>query len=215
MTSLALDTVAISLEVHHTHESCGAIAGKLHQQMSSGYEECAVQPIPNNIDDWRDAHRTARKRADRAWRRGYTMRTIDRHRRVDEIHRINVSAPERQGRPMAPSYRERPAASALPDYPCKRHAIRFYGIEDPHDQLVAYLALYRCGQLALVSQILGHADHLENEIMWLLIHGVLEREREVDQDGYLVYNRWDSGTPGLRWFKQHAGFEPMQVEWLP
>ena len=82
-------------------------------------------------------------------------------------------------------------------------------------RLVAYLWLYRAGELALVSQILGHADHLENEVMYLLMQGVVAAESAVDHDGVFLYNRHDSGQDGLRFFKERCGFEPMQVEWLP
>jgi hypothetical protein len=30
----------------------------------------------------------------------------------------------------------------------------------------------------------------------------------------VVYNRADSGTDGLRFFKERLGFGPMEVEWL-
>ena len=39
--------------------------------MSRGYEECSVLPIPSSVDEWRDEHRTARKRSNRASRFGY------------------------------------------------------------------------------------------------------------------------------------------------
>jgi hypothetical protein len=188
----------------------------LYLQMASGrYDECAVLEIPTSIDEWRSEHRTARKRADRAERRGYRFRRISRERRVDEIHRINVSAPVRQGRPMSDGYTVRPAFSPLPEYPCPRHAVRTYGVETVAGELVAYLYLYRAGQLALVSQILGHASHLEDEIMYLLVQGVLTAEAAIDPDGVLVYNRFDSGSEGLRFFKQRLGFRPERVEWAP
>jgi hypothetical protein len=60
--------------------------------------------------------------------------------------------------------------------------------------------------------ILGHGDHLANEIMYLLFQGVVE-----DQAGYsgvLYYNRFDSGTEGLRFFKSRLGFYEGDVAWL-
>jgi hypothetical protein len=75
--------------------------------------------------------------------------------------------------------------------------------------------MLRQGDLALVSQILGHADHLEREVMWLLFEHALEREIKSDQDGFVVYNRHDSGTDGLRWWKERVGFREARVEWLP
>lgn len=197
-------------------DACNELSNGLYLQMSGGqYDECAVLPIPQDVQEWRDEHRTARKRADRADRRGYRFATIERHRRADEIQRINLSSLERQGRPMSNGYHQRPTESPLPVYPCGLHAVRTYGIEDRDGVLVAYLWLYRADQLALVSQILGHHDHLENEIMYLLVQGVLEAEGRIAPDGFLVYNRWDSGTDGLRFFKERLGFAPITVDWQP
>ena len=33
--------------------------------------------------------------------------------------------------------------------------------------------------------------------------------------GWFVYNRHDSGTDGLRYFKEKLGFREMEVEWAP
>ena len=52
--------------------------------------------------------------------------------------------------------------------------------------LVAYLVMIRAGELALVSQILGHFDHLENEIMYLLFQHALEREIAADPECLVV-----------------------------
>jgi hypothetical protein len=65
--------------------------------------------------------------------------------------------------------------------------------------------------LALVSQILGHADRLADEIMYLLVQGLVVAES--GRGGFLVYNRYDSGTEGLRFFKDRCGFERTAVEW--
>lgn len=211
----AATATRISLELGCADE-CDQLAGPLHLQMSGGkYDECAVQPIPVSIDDWRDQHRTARKRADRAYRRGYTFNPFVRHRRIDEMYVINLSASHRQGRPMTQGYRERLSATPLPAYPCPRHRVTFYGVENRDGELAAYLGLYRCGQLALVSQILGHAALLADEIMYLLVQGVLEWEAQRDPDAFLVYNRFDSGSEGLRFFKERLGFERTLVEWAP
>jgi len=204
---------SISLETGCDHAACPELAWPLHKQLSNGYDRCSVMPIPT-LEEWRGEHRTARKRADRAARRGYTFTTIRRHERLDEIYAINTSAPIRQGRPMSATYTKRPADTPLPDYPCQRHRVTTYGVEDSTRTLVAYLVLYRVGQLALVSQILGHADHLENEVMYLLFAGLITRESN-DRDGFIVYNRHDSGTDGLRFFKERVGLTETRVEWLP
>jgi len=208
--------VGVSLEISCGWEICNRFSRPLFEQMDSGrYDRVSMMPIPTVMDEWRAAHRTARKRATRAAGRGYRFGHIDRHLHNDEIYEINTSAPERQGRPMADGYTEPVAFSPLPQDPCDRHAVRTYGVNNRYGTLVAYLWLYRCGDLALVSQILGHADYLEDEIMFLLWEGILAAESFVDSDGGVVYNRHDSGTDGLRWFKERVGLKEVSVEWLP
>lgn len=205
--------VEISLETCCDFSECSAFAFPLLKQLSvGGYDECSVMPIPYDVGEWREAHRTARKRADRAARRGYRFVVVARHERADELWAINVSAPVRQKRPMSVGYLERPSETPLPDYPCARHAVRTYGVEDADGTLVAYLWLYRAGQLALVSQILGHADHLANEVMYLLWQGMVASE-SADPDGFIVYNRHDSGTDGLRFYKERVGLCATEVDW--
>lgn len=208
-----LEAVAVSLEVGcDGGPLCAELSGPLYLQLSRGnYGECSVLAIPDSIAGWRDEHRTARKRADRAARRGYRFAEIQREQFADDIFEINTSLEQRQGRPMSSGYRERTTFSPLPVYICARHRVSTYGVLKA-ERLVAYLWLYRAGDLALVSTILGHGDHLEDEVMYLLMQGAIRRE--IDTGGYLVFNRHDSGTDGLRFFKERVGFAESPVGWL-
>ena len=209
-------TVGVRLETTCVSAMCNQFSRPLLEQMDSGrYDRVSLMPIPDDVDEWLAAHRTARKRSNRAAARGYRFGVVERHLHNQDIYDINTSAPERQGRPMANGYTQPVSFTPLPVYPCDRHAVRTYGVKNPYGQLVAYLWLYRAGDLALVSQILGHADHLRNEVMFLLWHGMLGAESMVDPDGFVVYNRHDSGTAGLREFKERVGLEEVAVEWLP
>jgi len=204
-------------------DDCVAFAHNLHLQMDSGkYDVCATMPLPRSREAWEAEHRTARKRAWRATSHGYYARPFKREGFAHDIHAINTSRPYRQGRPMTASYQAAPDVTPLPDYPCDLHAIRYYGVfkgefvEEglSREVLVAYLQMYRAGDLALVSQVLGHAEHEENGIMYLLFRVALEAEGAF-APGVAVYNRWDSGTEGLRFLKSRIGFEETAVEWLP
>jgi len=205
-----LTATRISLEAEH-EEPCASLARPLLLQLMQGYETCSVLPMPSSVEAWRDEHRTARKRSDRATRLGYGFREIAREEYCEDIFAINTSLEERQGRPMSKGYREAQNFLPLQDYPCERHAIRTYGVVDDRGALVAYLWLYRSGDLALVSSILGHGEHLANDVMYLLFQGVVKAQADIG--GYFVYNRHDSGTDGLRYFKDKLGFEPMEVRW--
>jgi len=201
----------ISLETHCCESS---IARPLYEQLSNGkYDVCSVLAMPRSIDEWRSGHRTARKRADRCFRFGYQVRPVLRHEHADDIHAINTSLDERQGKPMSEGYRQRPSQTPDPIYLCPRHGVHPYGVLDYRGRLRAYLWLYRSGELALVSQILGHGAHLRNDVMYLLWQGMLERE--IPLGGFVVYNRHDSGTDGLRYYKERVGLGPRRVQWLP
>ena len=195
-------------------DACARFATPLYEQLAAGRYDwpASVMPLPISREAWEAEHRTARKRANACERRGYRFAEIDRAERVDEIFAINTSAPERQGRPMADSYRLRPAYSPLPAYECPRHAIYAYGVVDALDVLAAYTWVYRAGELVMFSTILGHADRLDDHVMYLLVREALVAQRAIG-DGLAFYNRHDSGTEGLRWQKERLGFLPTRVRW--
>lgn len=195
-------------------DACNEFAAPLFLQMSSGkYDECATMPLPASVGEWEAEHRTARKRAWRAERLGYGFSPIVRHLYEREVYDINVSSDARQGRPMSDGYRRQPSFG-VDSSSCSLHGVHPYGVFDREAVLVAYLWMYRAGDLALVSQVLGHADHEEHGIMQLLFREALMEESLV-APGVCVYNRWDSGKDGLRQAKGWVGFEPTPVEWLP
>lgn len=135
---------------------------------------------------------------------------IDRAERVDEIYAVNTSVEHRQGRRMEDEYWERPEYEPL-GAQCDRHAINCYGVLSPAGQLVAYAFVYRIGELALISQILGVHDDDDHGFMYLLMSGIVEDESL--QGGWLFYNRHDSGGPGLTFKKERYGFQACDIEW--
>jgi len=190
---------------------CQTLAHEMDELFSTGrYDYPASILHWWSPDAWRHEHRTARKRAHRAERLGYTVEQIDREDYTDDIHAVNTSLPARQGRPMSQGYRERPEFTPLPVYLCPRHYIQAFGCFAGDGTLVAYLVLYVSGDLAMVSQILGHGDHMENDVMYLLVRDVLAT---VPLPSIVFYNRHDSGTDGLRYFKERLGFQPERVSW--
>ena len=205
--------ISLGYVCHDRH--CTEFAHPLLEQMDSGkYDECATMPLPRSVEAWEAKHRTARKRAWKAQAHGYAAGLLEREKWELDIHKINTSTPYRQGRPMTGGYLHLTEFSPLPDYPCALHAIRCTGVWDGDNRLVAYLVMMRAGDLALVSQVLGHADHEANGIMYLLFREALAAEGAI-APGVCVYNRYDSGTDGLRFLKDRIGFEPTPVEWLP
>ena len=196
-----------------TQEDCFPFMWPLYTQLDKGhYDRMSVLEIPRTVGEWRAQHKTARQRADRAYKRCYVTDDLG-FTGGEDFDRINQSALERQGRPMTAGYLNPRAFSLLPKFPCPLHATRVSGAYDKDGNLVAYIVIQRAGDLALVSQILGHDAHLKDEVMFLLFQHALGRE--VFAPGLVVYNRHDSGTDGLRFFKERLGFEERPVEWLP
>jgi len=168
--------------------------------------------IPGTWGEYRDAHRTARKRVHRAERLGYQCRDYDRALFENDIHLINTSLKTRQGRLMLDAKLQRETYASLPFYPCERHSIRTLGVLK-EGSLVAYLLWYRVGEFAHVSETLGHGEHLPHGVMYQLFFTAI---RQAQQTGarWFGYNLHASGTDGLRFFKERLGFQPMDVEWV-
>ena len=191
-------------------QHCRDMAAPLKLQLDPDYSRgAAVLSLSDTFEEYRVAHRTARKRAARCGRFGYRFASIDRRDYVEDIYAVNTSLDERQGRPMGESYRQRPSYGALP-FHCPRHHVYAYGLLDGKT-LVAYLWLYRAGELALVSTILGHAGYLKDDVMYGLFLGMLELQYPLG--GMVFYNRFDSGTEGLRFFKRRLGLREGDVTW--
>ncbi len=213
MTVLEHTRTTVRYEAACDYPECLEMCWTMHRKLNTPAYSTGVSlcPVPSSVEAWRSVHRTARKRADRAKRLGYEFSEIDRSLHNDEIHEINTSKQERQGRPMSDGYLKRHNHGRLPDYPCDRHRVETYGILEA-DVLRAYLTLYRLGDLALISMILGHGDHLRNDIMYLLFEGLVASQ--ASRGGVFYYNRHDSGLPGLRYYKERVGFRAADVDWV-
>lgn len=201
--------VSISFEA----ECCGSeLAGKTYAQLSSGRYDypASVMPLPLDMEAHLAERRTFRKRAARARNRGYRFAEIDRTLYEDDVYAINTSAPERQGRPMSEGY-TKPVRFSPTEWPCPRHGVHTYGVLRG-SRLLAYTWIYRLGELVMVSSILGHDAYLADDLMYELMRGALTAEAEQGP-GVVFYNMHDSGTPGLRYFKEKLGLGPARVEW--
>lgn len=193
-------------------ENCAPFAARLHEKLAGGPYDWPASIL--RVDDqtaYLADHRTARKRAAHSRRLGYVSRPIDLSEHLDEVYAINTSLPERQGRQMTSAYRQRPTRDRLPSYRCPRHRADEWGVMSPEGVLVAYLVLYLCGEVAMLNSILGHGDHLRDDVMYLL---VLEALAHVPLPATVYYDRHDAGTDGLRYFKERLGFQPARVEWV-
>lgn len=158
--------------------------------------------------------RDARKAA----RLGYTVRTFEWAEYLEDICAIHHSRDVRCGGKMRGHYRNDldemranlPAALA----PCSVHWRLNFGVFAPGDTLVGYINLTRVGDLAAYMQIMGHGDHLDNGVMFLLHFRLMEWALTpalwMDGAKAIFYTAF-SGPPGLDTWKRKAGFVEVRL----
>jgi hypothetical protein len=153
------------------------------------------------------AHRTARKRTRRAERLGYSVALFDPGQRRSELLAIHASLPVRQGRPIDAEYLDADAPwEAGPQ-------IDYVGVFRD-DVLLAYSRVQYAGEIAGLPRIMGHGDHLDNGVMFLLMAGVVDHTKANRPEArYVMYDTFFGAPEGLRWFKTHLGFQPYYVRW--
>ena len=186
-----------------------------HPETGAYQDGCSILVLPPTFGEYLAgaAGYGTRRKLKKALKEGYIFGRIERDAYLDDIFAINTSMSERQGREMTEAYRTRPGPyGPLPDYQCPRHQVRTYGVlKDGH--LVAYTWLYQMGEMCLFSTILGHGDHLNAGVMYLLIAETLRDVIAVAGTKYAMYNMHQSGTEGLRFFKEQMGFASFRVNW--
>ncbi len=173
----------------------------------------ALLPLPATFDVYQSDHTSLRKRRRHAMKDGYSHAIVSPLAHVDEIVAINRSVPARQGHPMAEHYLDRDTVAKNAESITEMH-----GVFDREGQLRAYSVVRPIGDVAVISQILGHGDHLERGIMYLLmgeiVQTAIERRDSLGSSRWLMYDTFWGATKGLAFFKERAGFAPYTVDWV-
>lgn len=199
----------------HLLGSCGAERCIYHAGQHKAlmdvpqYRDGQAVGVVADIETWRAEHGTARRRANLARRLGFTVRRYEPGERYEEIVAINRSKYARQGRKMDDHYVSPARVGHIGEPECPYHHTLCYGVFNAGDVLKAYSTIHRRGDLIHVSMFLGDAHELERGVMYLLVEEILRDQAP----GVLYYNRMDSGTDGLRFFKARIGLHEEDVEW--
>jgi len=143
----------------------------------------------------------------KALKLGYAFKPFDPEQYRDDIYEINTSMTYRQGRPMEGSYLDRDVLTAPGE--CFRHYAVFGG-----NRPVAYLYAMLLGEICIISRLLGHRDHLQDGVMYLLvtrtIHEMINNQKQVS---FVMYDTYFGASGGLKLFKKRLGFVPCRVKW--
>lgn len=211
-------------------EKCGCPYKRIHEcdVFMNGSETNLFQSVawlPNNQswdEFWASCQNRMRKRNHATARKGYYCKMINIADYLDDMYQINLSKIVRQGKPMSEGYfltvEELRRAYASPDrYSCQLHTYRWFGVFTKEGRMVGYILWLKSGQLACYTMILGHGDYLKDEIMYFLhfyIQKVLRESKDECFKGVLgtaYYSFYSSGTQGLTFWKQQAGFLPYHL----
>lgn len=143
--------------------------------------------------------------AKRARSRGYVFAEIDRNRHIDDIHEINTSVENRQGRPMDKNYQEKKL-----HFDALKH-FRYYGVLNAQGKLVAYGNLGMYGNFSAFSQLIGVRNN--DGIMHLLIVEIISQLIEQASVQYVMYDTFFGAQPGMQTFKKILGFRPYRAKY--
>lgn len=139
--------------------------------------------------------------ARRCEKMGYTFQAMDPNTHWQSIYDINHSSQNRQGKTMDASY-----LNPLERWP-NDEVNRWYGVFDNSHNLVAYLWSVHMKDLMLINRVLGHDDHLKNNIMYFLsVRFVMECVCSKAAR-YVMYDTFGRGDNGLALFKRRIGFQ--------
>jgi hypothetical protein len=160
-----------------------------------------------DVEDYLATRRYARRRVRRASKLGYGTEPFDPEERRGELLAIHSSIPERQGRPIDADYLDPDATWETGPH------IEYLGVFRD-GVLVAYCKVQYAGDIAAMTRLMGHGEHLDNGVMFLLTAAIVGHVTSVrPQTRYLFYDTFFGAAPGLRTFKTHLGFRPYYVRW--
>jgi hypothetical protein len=179
---------------------------KLVRYKAVGVALLPLEDLPD-VDAYLAARRTTRKRVRRAERLGYTTAVFEPNERREELLAIHSSIPERQGRPIDAEYLDPDAIYETGSY------LEYMGVFS-EDRLVAYSELHYAGDIVAMMRVMGHGEHLDAGVMFLLVAGIVRHVKATHPEiRYVFYDTFFGAGAGLRWFKEHLGFRPHYVRW--
>jgi len=143
----------------------------------------------------------------KALKAGYVFSELDPVKYSDAIYTINNSSNSRQGREMDSAYKKRDLV-----YPINNQNV-YFGIFKG-DDLVAYVWFVKSGELLLLNRVMGHANHLDFGVVYLLMTSAVQHcIKYYSEVKYAMYDTFFGASDGLKLFKKRCGFKPYKVVW--
>lgn len=174
----------------------------------------ALQVLPATYEAYQKSRgKTARQNVAKARRQGYVVSRIDYNAHLDAVRTINRSTSQRQGPMPEALLREKPRPIDDPPSRSNVHDHVYYGVFRG-DRLLAYSACLFAGEAAMITIIFGHAGHLKDGIVPLLIDGMAaDAYARFPNARYYIYDMFYGGSETFRRFKRKFGFTPHVARW--
>ena len=138
----------------------------------------------------------------------YSFRTFNPNDEINAIFEINNSVKTRQGRLMDEAYTKK-----ITNWPNNEQNI-WYGVFSNEGKLVSYLWSVKMKDLSLINRILGHDEHLKNNVMYFLIVSFVKDIITSTVNRVIMYDTFGKNQNGLVMFKKRIGFKPYTVNFV-
>jgi len=174
----------------------------------------AVCVLPPTFDDYFMMIEAAgRRNFKKATRLGYRFERMNHNDHLAGMREIHSSTDVRQGEMPADFIsaevkpcNDPPSRTNVHDYP-------YFGIMKD-GRLAAYAGNMVSGELFMIEQMYGHADHLENGVVPMLVIGMARHIMEhYPQVKYYGYEMYYGASESMRRFKKKFCFLPHRVKW--
>lgn len=139
-------------------------------------------------------------KAKKAKSHGYYLIEINQNNYIDEIHEINTSIENRQGRAMDLCYMEKKTEYEL------LTNFKYYGVLNCDGKLMAYSTLGFYGNFAAFNQLMGYRNN--DGIMHMMLVEIICQQIVAGNLQYIMYDTYFGALPGLKQFKTALGFKP-------
>ena len=158
---------------------------------------------------------SARRNYKKSVNKGFSFSPIDYNEHLDEVWDILRSTTTRQGEMPGHLLNVRPTPHTNPKSKSHYHDYPYFGIFGPEGKLVAYASCCMTGELAMITEIFGHAEYQEEGIVPLLI---IETGKWL-YDHYPAsiwygYGTYFGAGEQMQRFKRKFNFLPYRVKWL-
>ncbi len=174
-----------------------------------------LMKIPKTVEEymsWISGKNSVKYYSNRCKKLGYYTDYYIKNNYLKDMYEINTSSSVRQGKSMRKHYLEEVPKENVKD------AVSYFGVFTSDKKLVGYIRLVKTPKLYVISQLLGHAEYQNDNIMYLIIHDLvidlIEKNKDREDDIYLMYDTYFGGSDGIKLYKRRHAFKPYKVKWV-